>query len=209
MMKRIAVLLLLSLLLSVSVLAGGPDTVSESTAASSQESAGIFQAPVDSSHVPAAKIQELSAKSQEPDALSRGSDAKKVSYLGPAGTYTEEAAQFWFRDGETLIPKETVDDAVADVLSLIGIPAQETMLGTYTVKGREKLVCACKDFTTGSKRFFDFCSIKNTVLDSDSNGTGTELADVMDAIDKQQYISYISAAYAWALKFDGWDNYNM
>ena len=77
----------------------------------------------------------------------------------------------------------------SSIFNLIGIPAQETMLGVYTVNGREKLVCACKDFTVENKRFFDFCSIKNTVLDSDSNGTGTELSDVMDAIDKQQYVS--------------------
>ena len=86
----------------------------------------------------------------------------------------------------------------SSIFNLIGIPAQETMLGTYTVNSKEKLVCACKDFTTGNKRFFDFCSIKNTVLDSDSNGTGTELADVIDAIDKQQYISpAILRAHFW------------
>lgn len=75
------------------------------------------------------------------------------------------------------------------IFNLLGIVAQETVLGTYRVRDREKLVCACRDFTTGQKRFFDFCSIKNTVLESDSNGTGTELSDVLDAIDKQQYIS--------------------
>jgi len=62
------------------------------------------------------------------------------------------------------------------------------MLGTYAVKGKEKLVCACKDFTAGGKRLLDFCAIKNTVLDSDSNGSGTELADVLDAMDKQQLV---------------------
>ena len=77
----------------------------------------------------------------------------------------------------------------SSIFNLIGIQAQETMLGTYTVRDKVKLVCACKDFTAGGLRFFDFCSIKNTVLDTDSNGTGTELADVLDAIDKQQYIS--------------------
>ena len=41
----------------------------------------------------------------------------RVSYLGPAGTYTEEAAQFFFRSGEALNPKETVNDAIADLLS--------------------------------------------------------------------------------------------
>ena len=29
----------------------------------------------------------------------------------------------------------------------IGIPVQKTMLGTYTVKGKEKIVVACGDFT--------------------------------------------------------------
>ena len=76
----------------------------------------------------------------------------------------------------------------SSIFDMLGIRAQETMLGTFTVKGKKKLVCACKDFTAGGKRLFDFCSIKNTVLDSDSNGSGTELADVMDTIDKQQYV---------------------
>ena len=77
----------------------------------------------------------------------------------------------------------------SSIFNLIGIRAQETILGTFTVRDKEKIVCACKDFTAGGKRLFDFCSIKNTVIDSDSNGSGTELSDIMDAIDQQQYIS--------------------
>lgn len=77
----------------------------------------------------------------------------------------------------------------SSIFNMLGINAQSTMLGTFTIRGKEKIVCACKDFTSGGKRLFDFCSIKNTVLDSDSNGSGTELADIMDAVDKQQYVS--------------------
>ena len=77
----------------------------------------------------------------------------------------------------------------SSIFGMLKIRAQETLLGNFTVKGKVKLVCACKDFTAGGKRLLDFCSIKNTVLDSDSNGSGTELSDVMDTIDKQQYIS--------------------
>ena len=77
----------------------------------------------------------------------------------------------------------------SSIFNLIGIPAQETILGSYTVKEKQKQVCACKDFTVGGKRLFDFCSIKNTVLDSDSNGTGTELSDIIDAMDRQAYVS--------------------
>ena len=81
------------------------------------------------------------------------------------------------------------EHVASSIFNILGIRAQETMLGTFTVKGKVKLVCACKDFTAGSKKLFDFCSIKNTVLDSDSNGSGTELSDVIDTIDKQRYVS--------------------
>ena len=81
------------------------------------------------------------------------------------------------------------EHVASSIFNLIGITAQETILGTYIVRDKAKLVCACRDFTADGLRFFDFCSIKNTILDSDSNGTGTELNDVMEAIDKQQYVS--------------------
>ncbi len=80
----------------------------------------------------------------------------------------------------------------SSIFNLLGIRAQETMLGRFTVNGKEKIVCACLDFTAGVKQFYDFCSIKNTVLDSDSNGSGTELDDILEAIEKQQYVDPIS-----------------
>ena len=86
----------------------------------------------------------------------------------------------------------------SSIFNMLGIPAQETTLGTYTIKGKTKIVCACKDFSTGGKRLFDFCSIKNTILDSDSNGSGTELDDIMDTIDRQQYVSpTVLRAHFW------------
>lgn len=79
----------------------------------------------------------------------------------------------------------------SSIFNLLGVKAQETMLGTFTVNGKRKIVCACLDFTEGGKQFYDFCSIKNTVLDSDSNGSGTELEDILEAIEKQQYVDPI------------------
>lgn len=79
----------------------------------------------------------------------------------------------------------------SSVFNLLGVKAQETMLGTFMVGGKQKVVCACLDFTEGGKQFYDFCSIKNTVLDSDSNGSGTELDDILEAIEKQQYVDPI------------------
>lgn len=77
----------------------------------------------------------------------------------------------------------------SSIFNLIGVKAHETVLGTFKVCGKEKIVCACKEFTADGKKFFDFCSLKNTILESDSNGTGTEIDDILDTIERQQYIS--------------------
>jgi len=77
----------------------------------------------------------------------------------------------------------------SSIFNILGVTAQETMLGTFDVGGKTKIVCACRDFTANGKLLHDFCSIKNTVLDSDSGGNGTELYDVLDTIEKQQFIA--------------------
>lgn len=77
----------------------------------------------------------------------------------------------------------------SSIYNMLDINAQKTLLGTYKVSDKTKIVCACKDFAIGGKRLFDFCSIKNTILDSESDGSGTELIDVVDTIEKQQYVS--------------------
>ncbi len=74
------------------------------------------------------------------------------------------------------------------IFESVGIPVQETLLGTYNVKGKEKIVVACKDFTSSGVVLQDFASLKNTIIDSAHNGYGTELNDIMYAIDEQQAI---------------------
>lgn len=73
------------------------------------------------------------------------------------------------------------------IYRMLDIPAQETMLGIHR-NGREKVVCACRDFTRPGIRLYDFCSIKNTVLDGESGGTGTELSDVLLTIAMQSFL---------------------
>ena len=60
----------------------------------------------------------------------------------------------------------------------IGVPVQKTLLGTYTVKGKKKIVVACKDFTSPGIVLQDFASLKNQMIDSERNGYGTDLADM-------------------------------
>lgn len=76
----------------------------------------------------------------------------------------------------------------SSIFNIIGINAQQTLLGTFSVGDKKKIVCACRDFTSGGKRLFDFCSIKNTIIDSETNGTGTELDDVIETIEKQRFV---------------------
>lgn len=73
------------------------------------------------------------------------------------------------------------------IFRMLGINAQETLLGTH-VNGHTKVVCACKDFTSYGVRLLDFCSIKNSVLEGESGGTGTELEAVLSAIDQQLFV---------------------
>ncbi len=63
------------------------------------------------------------------------------------------------------------------------------MLGTFRVAGKEKVVGACLDFTDGGKVLYDFCSIKNTVIDSEHGGTGTELSDLIETFEKQEFVN--------------------
>ena len=76
----------------------------------------------------------------------------------------------------------------SSIFNMLGISAQETMLGTFEVNGKEKIVCAGKDFAVEGKVLYDFCSIKNTVIDSEHNGSGTELSDILETIEKQQFV---------------------
>ena len=74
------------------------------------------------------------------------------------------------------------------IFEIVGIPVQETMLGTYTVNGKEKVVVACKDFTTHETVIQDFASLKNTLIDSGHSGYGTELSEILEAIEEQSAV---------------------
>ena len=85
-------------------------------------------------------------------AFAEGSGVARVSYLGPEGTYTEEAARFWFTGGEALNPKATVNDAVADVLSGdadFAVIPQENTLGGAVVNYVDALIAAEDAYVVG------------------------------------------------------------
>lgn len=78
------------------------------------------------------------------------------------------------------------------IFESIGIDVQKTLLGTYRKNDKEKIVVACKDFTKSGVVLQDFASLKNTIIDSEHNGYGTELSDIMKAIEEQQAVNPIA-----------------
>ena len=85
----------------------------------------------------------------------------------------------------------------AAIANMIGLKSHETRLGTFT-NGKTKTVCASRDFTSGGKVLYDFCSIKNTVIDSETGGTGTELEDVLETIELQSFVDPVTLrAHFW------------
>ncbi|MCQ2814985.1 MAG: HipA domain-containing protein [Bacilli bacterium] len=74
------------------------------------------------------------------------------------------------------------------IFKMLGIDAQETILGKYVYHNVERIVVACKDFVKNGEQLFDFASVKNQIIDSNSNGYGTELDDILETIEKQSVI---------------------
>lgn len=74
------------------------------------------------------------------------------------------------------------------IFNMLGVKAQDTLLGTYKYHDKVRTVVACKDFTFPGVVILDFASIKNQIIDSASNGYGTELTDILETIEKQTVV---------------------
>ena len=75
------------------------------------------------------------------------------------------------------------------IFQMAGIPAQDTLLGVYTKNGRERVVVACRDFTTDGSVLQDFASLKNTIIDSERNGYIGTSCNIFPSLFKSLSIS--------------------
>lgn len=101
------------------------------------------------------------------------------------------------------------------IFESVGIPVQETVLGTYTTKkGGQKLVVACKDFTAPGIVLQDFASLKNQIIDSERNGYGTDLDDITSVFEEQTAIDSVELSNRFWDMFiidaliGNWDRHN-
>lgn len=81
------------------------------------------------------------------------------------------------------------------IVKSLGLRVQETTLGTYL----DKVVVACKDFTSNTEQFVDFISVKNSILALESGGKDTTLSGVLFAIEQQSIVD------STALKTHFWE----
>ena len=115
-----------------------------------------------------------------------GANGSKISVLYNGEQYMLKFPPFPTINKEMSYTNSCISEYIGcKVFESVGIPVQETVVGTYTSKGKEKVVVACKDFTSQGITLQDFASLKNRIIDSERNGYGTELADILSTIDEQ------------------------
>ena len=74
----------------------------------------------------------------------------------------------------------------SNIFKIVGFKTQNTILGKYEYKGKEKIVCACEDFTDDEHVLYEF---QNLALSTNPDKKiETELADIMEVIEENKMI---------------------
>ena len=75
----------------------------------------------------------------------------------------------------------------SNIFKLTGFETQNTILGKYEYKGKEKIVCACEDFTSSKNVLYEF---ENLALSTNPDKKiGTELGEIMEVIEENKMIN--------------------
>ena len=116
-----------------------------------------------------------------------GANGNKINILYAGKSYMLKFPPVPSRNKSMSYTNGCVSEYIAcHVYEALGIRTQETILGTFVdKKGKEKVVVACRDFTEDGKKLIEFVQLKNTCIDSEQNGYGTELSSIMQAIEEQ------------------------
>ena len=72
------------------------------------------------------------------------------------------------------------------IMETLELKVQKTLLGTYKIGNKEKVVVACKDFTNQGIILKQFAELKNSQIETSENGYGTELKEILETIESQE-----------------------
>ena len=118
-----------------------------------------------------------------------GANGSKLSVLYNGVQYMLKFPPHPFRNKDMSYANSCISEYIGcHIFEIVKIPVQETILGVYNHQGKEKIVVACRDFTSPGVVLQDFASLKNQVIDSERNGYGTELDDILFSIHEQTAI---------------------
>lgn len=75
----------------------------------------------------------------------------------------------------------------SNIFNIVGFKTQNTILGKYEYNGKEKIVCACEDFTDNENILYEF---ENLALSTNPDKKiETELNDIMEVIEENKMIN--------------------
>ena len=144
-----------------------------------------------------------------------GANGNKISIVIDNELYMLKMPQHANKNENLSYSNSAISEYIGShIFNMLGIKTQETILGTYKYHDVERISVACKDFEKDGYVLKDFASVKNQVIDSNSSGYGTELNDVLEAIEKQMLIDPKTLSdYFWDMfvvdaLIGNWDRHN-
>lgn len=78
----------------------------------------------------------------------------------------------------------------SNIFGLVGFKTQNTILGKYVYNGKEKIVCACEDFTDNDNILYEFESL--ALSTNPDKKIGTELKDILEVVEECKMIDSIA-----------------
>lgn len=74
----------------------------------------------------------------------------------------------------------------SNIFKIAGFEVQNTILGKYEYKGKEKIVCACEDFTDKTHTLYEFENLALSI--NTDKKIETELSDIMETLEESKHI---------------------
>lgn len=144
-----------------------------------------------------------------------GANGNKLSIIIDNELYMLKLPQHATKNEQLSYANSSISEYLgSNIFKMLGMNTQDTLLGTFTYHNVERVSVACKDFEKNGFILKDFASVKNQIIDSNSNGYGTELNDILETIEKQELMDPVELSnHFWNMfvidaLIGNWDRHN-